>query len=139
MMITGVFTVMKRITRKRVDDLIALVITNAEEINNDYLWPYVIKEIRLFGSCLDSDRENYGDVDLAVHEQCVFAGGSDELFKPMLEFYKTKTPSYMTYIQSMFWPHEETYRRLRTRKHHISLHDINIIKDLGCKSKRIYP
>ncbi|MBD9538958.1 hypothetical protein IB276_05820 [Ensifer sp. ENS04] len=55
-----------RLSREAVDEIVATVVGRARAVNEDKGHIARITEIRLFGSALDSTREDYGDVDVDV-------------------------------------------------------------------------
>ena len=56
----------KRISRQRADELLASFIDRVREINANDVYGYYVPEAYVFGSYLDDDAKDLGDIDIAL-------------------------------------------------------------------------
>ena len=113
---------LKPITREKAESLLAGVVERATIYNDDPERPLWIERITLFGSLLDGDATDFGDVDL----QLVHATrpSPDEHVK--LTYANSSGRSFPTFLDKLFWAEKEMRQILKNRSPYISLTDEDI-------------
>lgn len=113
---------LKPITREKAERLLAGVVARATAYNDDAGKPIWIERLALFGSLLDDDATDFGDVDLQlVH---VTRPSPDENIK--LSYANSSGRSFPTFIDKLFWAEKEMRQILKNRSPFISLTDEDI-------------
>lgn len=108
----------RRMHRKTADRLLAGAIERAKDINADPRYCYTIERMVVFGSYANSDRDDLGDLDIAV--QLVPRYFEDD---PHWEEARSRYRGG-DFIMRHVWPMEEVMRRIRNKSAYISIHRI---------------
>lgn len=125
------------IKRETAERTLNEVIERAKEINADDSYSCGIREIRLFGSVLNTDKPMVGDLDLMVN--CEFKKSTtDAEFEKRLEQERAQCNGY--FIESLFYPYNRALKRLKNRSHTVSLHEISEFAntEIMTQSKQVF-
>ena len=126
------------IKRETAERILDEVIERAKEINADDSYSCGIREIRLFGSVLNTNKPMVGDLDLMV--SCMYKKSpvDDHEFSKQLDQERAECKGY--YIESLFYPYNRALKRLKNRSRTISIHDISEFDFAGVKieSKQVF-
>ncbi len=106
------------LTRKRADEMIALLEERIDVVNSDPQYLYGVYRVSVFGSYL-SDKEKLGDLDLAIElgPKCRDKKKHGEL----CDLQEAECKGGM--IDRAYWPREKVLRALRGRNYGFSFHD----------------
>jgi hypothetical protein len=131
-------TMLKRIDRVKVDEIVAGLLERARKINADNRLCYFINEIRLFGSATDHKAESFSDVDIC----CVMERRKvPSQYKSWADWNVARAKSSgrdMMYFDELFYGEREVKRMLKNRSPYISVHDINDVVGIGAESVRLF-
>ena len=126
------------IKRETAERILGEVIERAKEINADDSYSCGIREIRLFGSVLTTNKPMVGDIDLMV--SCMYKKSpiNDYEFNKKLDQEREGCNGY--FIESLFYPHNRALKRLKNRSRTISIHDISEFDYSGIRiqSKQVF-
>jgi hypothetical protein len=81
-----------------------------------------VDRLALFGSLLNEDATDFGDVDIQV--TCVVRPSDVE--NPMLRYAQASGRSFSSFFDELMWARTELRRILKRRSPYISLHDEDI-------------
>ena len=111
-----------------------------EEINNNDYYLYRVSKILLFGSYINKDAVDFGDIDIAfelerkIKNKEVF----EKLNREFFEKAQDEGKSFSSYIERLFYSETVVISKLKNRNRYISLHrDDEILK--VAETKQIYP
>jgi predicted nucleotidyltransferase len=112
-----------------------------EEINNNDYYLYKIERLLLFGSYLNSNNDDYGDIDITFELKRKI-DNFDEYEKARKKRIKEmgkKGKYFSSFMDELFFPEKEVILKLKNKCQYISLHrvDDGILK--YSKYKKIYP
>jgi len=108
----------RRMKRATADRLLAEAIGRIREVNTDPMYCYAIVRLVVFGSYANSDRDDLGDLDLAIQVVPRYEKGD-----PHLEAARDRYHGTDPYMRH-YWPVEEVMRKVRNRNAYISIHRI---------------
>ena len=108
---------LKPITRESAEGLLAGVVERAATYNEDPGKPIWVERLVLFGSLLDEEAVDFGDVDI----QLTYAtrASADQNLK--LAYAKASGRSFSTFMDELLWADTELYRILKNRSPYVSL------------------
>lgn len=106
------------LTRRKADELIALLLERIEQVNLDPQYIYGVSRAVVFGSYL-TDKERLGDLDIAIELGPKYRD-ENEHQKQYDE--QVDREGKGSFLQRYFWPHEKVMRALRGRNYGISIH-----------------
>jgi len=117
---------LKPISRAKVERLLAGVLERASAYDADDEKPYMIGEIAVFGSYLNPEAVDFGDLDLAVKfaPRAGHRADSTEL----LAYARASGRSFSTLIQELAFAEHELLRILRNRSGYINVHTEDITR-----------
>lgn len=124
---------LKPITRPKAESLLAEVVQRAVAYNADGDKPLWIEKIVLFGSLLDEEATDFGDVDLQL--TYVTRPSDDPHIK--LTYAKKSGRAFRDFMDELLWAETELYRLLKNDSRRVSLtnEDISLFTD---RSKVVY-
>ena len=116
-------TARKPINRKTADRLLKEFLERVREVN-DGNYAYRVKQVIIFGSYL-SDSPTLGDIDLSLvlEKRYNNAEQNNKLEKERINAAHQRGKTFKTYLEQLFWPHEEVLKYLKNRSPSISLHE----------------
>ncbi len=99
------------------------VIERARVFNADVTHVAFVAELVVFGSFLDPDVDELGDLDLAVSigSHVPMSADSDERTKILLDYARTSGRGFSTLVDRLFWPQREVILALRNRSAAINI------------------
>jgi hypothetical protein len=113
---------LKPISRAKAQALLDGVLERAAAFNADpdkVMW---VERIAVFGSFIDPDAVDYGDIDLQLTLTDRFDRGGRE----RSSYIRVSRRRFPNIIQELFWPETEAKQILRNRSPYISLHDEDV-------------
>lgn len=117
----------KPINRATATRLLAEVIERARSYNADPARLLTVREIVVFGSYLDPDIDQLGDLDLAVSAVRRDTDGERYVDK-VLEYARNSGRNFSAFHDRLFWPARELRMILKNRSSAISMTDEDIRK-----------
>jgi hypothetical protein len=112
---------MRPISRKKADELLAAVRERAQQYNEDSGKPLVIAELRVFGSYLDPDAAQLGDLDLHLTVSPRDPGSDSAA--AVLDYAEKSGRTFGTFFQMLAWAQTEVRLTLRARNPYIHITD----------------
>lgn len=100
------------------------LIERAEEINADDRYAYSVQRLVLFGSLLDPDRQEVGDVDVwySVVGKWKSPDEGRQMHQDSVNRAKAAGRSFRSFSDRLAWPQQEVMLKLQNRSKVISLH-----------------
>lgn len=130
-----------RISRHRAQSVIDEVIRRARAINDDPDRLARVKELKLFGSALDADRDDYGDVDIEAEIE-IRRFPEDEVARAHAKVAAQVPQSWRNHFIRRFKAEEGYDSRRVFAALKASIKDLSLSKDatktLGCEFRCIY-
>jgi aryl carrier-like protein len=129
---------LKRIDRAKVDDIIAELLKRVTQINANPELCYFVNEIRLFGSAMNGDADNFGDVDIAYDlgrrkRPPQYKDWHDWAHKR----WKLAGRSNLNFMQQLYYAEHEVLRLLKERNQYLSIHNFDDLVGIGADSIRL--
>lgn len=128
------------IKRDKADKIVNDFMQRVEEINNNDNYLYRVSKILLFGSYINEDAVDFGDIDIAfeldrkIKNKEVF----EKLNREFFEKAQDEGKRFSSFIEERFYSETVVILKLKNRSRYISLHrDDDILK--VTKTKQIYP
>lgn len=112
---------LKPITRAKADELLAEVIARVETYNGDDSKPYLITKLTAFGSYLNPDAVDLGDLDLCVGYDERSAKQTEP--QALLDYTYTTGRKFPSILDRMFWPKMEIFRTVRGKSPYVNVTD----------------
>lgn len=112
-----------RLSRARAEELLVQVVDRAELIKADPEFTQEVKAMVLFGSLLDPDAKDFGDVDIAI-ELDRKPGVSKEDEDRQSEKDANNGQRIGGILGWIMWPREKVYRFLKNRRPGVSFVDL---------------
>jgi hypothetical protein len=129
----------KRITRAKADALVEGLIERARQINDDDRFVLCVTELRAFGSYVEPDKNDLGDVDIgfAVEVKPKFDANDVTGLSKRTERHFRNIPA-RNFLEVLFLPRKVVLRTLKNRSPYISLHPIEDLAKIGVAGKTIF-
>lgn len=115
----GMATFLKPMSRMQAEKLLRGVVERAEAYNADPTKLLCIEELVLFGSYLDPDVTELGDVDIAMRTSRRVA--DDDWVTAVIAYSNASGRSFPTFVDSLFWPEVELRQILKNRSPRVGL------------------
>jgi predicted nucleotidyltransferase len=129
----------KRIDRAKADALVAGLIERAKEINEDDRFVLRVTELRAFGSYIEPDKNDLGDVDIAFAVEVKPAFDAKDvtgLSKRTQHFFPDIPPR--NFLDFLFLPRKVVLRTLKNRSPYLSLHPIEDLAKIGVTGRTVF-
>lgn len=129
----------KPIQRAKAEQLLAGVLERADAYNTDDTHLLFISRLRVFGSYLDPDADELGDIDLAVEfrDNAADSFSVDERARRELAFVHASGRRFSNIVEELDWPRREAVMILRNRSAYINItrEDLDRLTD---RSETVY-
>ena len=110
---------LRPMTRSKAKTLLDGVLQRARTYNADDTKPMWVQRIAVFGSYLDNDAADFGDLDLQVELE---NRPTDDLVETKMAYARASGRSFSTYMDQLFWAEREARQLLKNRSGYISIH-----------------
>src|SRR5680860_194740 len=114
---------LKPMTREKAQWLLDGVLERATTYNADPAKPIWLARIAVFGSFLDVDAVDFGDLDLQVE---LANRTVDDIVEAKLEYARASGRSFSSFMDQLFWAEREARQVLKNRSGYISIHTEDI-------------
>ena len=127
--------------KEKADKVFNEFMQRVEEINNDNYYLYKVKKLFLFGSYLNPDNDNFGDIDIAfelkrkIEDSKEFEIENDK----RVEAARQRGKVFSSWLERLFFSATEVKRKLKNKSQYISLHEMTEGILEITKYKQIYP
>lgn len=131
----------KRMDKAKADKVFNEFMKRVSEINEDESSIYRVSKLYLFGSYLNPEAEDYGDIDIAyelehkINDDKKFLEASQRIIDNAKAYGKV----FSSFLDEVCYPENLILRYLKNRSPYISLHRMEDIKTLSAPHKQIYP
>jgi hypothetical protein len=129
----------KRIDRAKADALVAGLIERAKQINEDDRFVLRVTELRAFGSYIEPDKNDLGDVDIAFAVEVKPGFDAKDvtgLSKRTERLFPHIPPR--NFLEFLFLPRKVVLRTLKNRSPYLSLHPIEDLEKIGVTGMPIF-
>lgn len=127
----------KRINRKRADELLVSFIDRVKAINADDAYGYYVPEVQVFGSYLDSEAKDLGDIDIALDLALRPIIGRD-IVKYSHSRASQSGRSLPGFLDRIGYAETEVRSILKNRSPYISMHPLSDLKATGATAKQVF-
>ncbi|MCD7929960.1 MAG: nucleotidyltransferase domain-containing protein [Tannerellaceae bacterium] len=93
-------------------------------INADDNLAHYINKVYLFGSFLDKERNDYGDIDLGIEIKPKNYKDDDEYEKKCLEIADQSGRHFSSYLDRVFYAENLIFKKLKNRNQYLSFHTL---------------
>lgn len=131
----------KRMDKAKADKVFNEFMKRVSEINEDESSIYRVSKLCLFGSYLNPEAEDYGDIDIAyelehkISDDKRFSEASQRIIANAKAYGKV----FSSILDEICYPENLVLRYLKNRSPYISLHRIKDIETLSAPHKQLYP
>ena len=127
--------------KEKADKIFKEFMQRVEEINNNSYYLCKVEKLLLFGSYLNFDKDDYGDIDIAFELKRKIDNFDEyeKARKKRIKEMEEKGKYFSSFMDEMFFPEKEVILKLKNKCQYISLHRVEdeILK--YSKYKQIYP
>lgn len=129
------------INKEKADRIFQEFMQRVEEVNNDDFYLYKIRKLLLFGSYLNPNNSDYGDIDIAfdlerkIENYDIFLESNRKLVHEA----KKNGKFFSSFLDEMFYSKNLVLLKLKDRNRYISLHSIEDEILNNVQSKQVYP
>ena len=127
--------------KEKADKIFKEFMQRVEEINNNSYYLCKVEKLLLFGSYLNFDKDDYGDIDIAFELKRKIDNFDEyeKARKKSIKEMEQKGKYFSSFMDEMFFPEKEVILKLKNKCQYISLHRVEdeILK--YSKYKQIYP
>lgn len=129
-----------RMNKAKADNVFNEFMKRVEEINGDENYIYRVSKLYLFGSYLNPEADDYGDIDIAYElERKInderFSEASQRIIANAIAAGKV----FSSVLEEVCYPSDLVLSHLKNRSPYISLHPMDDIEILSAPHKQIYP
>lgn len=131
----------KRMSKAKADKIFNEFMKRVAEINEDENYVYQVSKLFLFGSYLNPEADDYGDIDIAyelerkINDDKRFLEASQRIIANAILEGKV----FSSIIDEVCYPEDLVLRYLKNRSSYISLHSMKDIETISGPYKQIYP
>lgn len=129
-----------RMNKAKADNVSNEFMKRVEEINGDENYIYRDPKLYLFGSYLNPEADDYGDIDIANELECKI---NDERFTEVSQRIVANAIAagkvFSSIVEEVCYPTDLVLRNLKNRSPYISLHRMDDVETLSAPHKQIYP
>jgi hypothetical protein len=129
---------LKPIDRERATRLLDefLQRVNAVDANDDLV--FEVAEVRIFGSYLDPNRSELGDLDLVVTLTPRGGRSHEEATRWSLAKAVASERRFSNYVEQLSFARDEVLRQLKARKPYLSIHSPEDVDRIGVESRVVF-
>lgn len=130
----------KRMNKATANKIFNEFMKRVEEINEDNNYIYRVSKLFLFGSYLNPEADDYGDIDIAYElERKIKDGRFLEASRRFIADAIADGRVFSSIVEEVCYPSDLVLRYLKNRSPYISLHRMEDIEILSAPHKQIYP
>jgi len=131
------------INKEKADKIIKEILQRVEEINTNGNYLLKVKKLLIFGSYLNPQSKDYGDIDFAFELERKI-DNYDEYEKTRKKYIcelMKNNKKFPTFDSELNYPRKAVLLKLKNKCQYISLHEIEAEKEIlkTAKTKQIYP
>lgn len=129
------------INKEKADRIFQEFMQRVDEVNNDNFYLYRIRKLLLFGSYLNPNNSDYGDIDIAFDLERKIENYDTflEANRKLVHEVKKNGKSFSSFLDEMLYSKKLVLLKLKDRNRYISLHSIEDEILNNVQSKQIYP
>jgi predicted transcriptional regulator/predicted nucleotidyltransferase len=128
-------------SKEKADKIFKDFMHRVDKVNNNNYYLCKVEKLLLFGSYLNPDKDDYGDIDIAFELKRKIDNFDEyeKARKKRIKEMKEKGKYFPCFMDEMFFPEKEVMLKLKNKCQYISLHrtEDEILK--YSKYKQIYP
>jgi predicted nucleotidyltransferase len=127
--------------KEKADRIFKEFMQRVEEINSNNYYLDKIEKLLLFGSYLNSDKDDYGDIDIAIElkRKIENLDEYEKARRKRVREMKENGKYFSSFIDEVFFPEKEVKLKLKNKCQYISLHTVEDVISIGAKYKQLYP
>lgn len=131
----------KRIYKAKADKIFDEFMKRVSEINENENYIYRVSKLHLFGSYLNPEADDYGDIDIAYELERKISNDHSfsEAKQRIIDNAKSAGKVFSSIVEEVCYPSDLVLRYLKNRSPYISLHHMEDIETLSAPHKQIYP
>ena len=128
------------INRDKADKIVKDFMQRVEEINNNDYYLYRVSKVLLFGSYINKDAVDFGNIDIAfdLERKTEDAGEFEKLNSEFIDKAINAGKYFSSIIEELFYSETVVISKLKNRNRYISLHKDDDILEVTV-TKQIYP
>jgi predicted nucleotidyltransferase len=128
----------KPMSRSDGEQLMKQFMQRVEEVNARDELTHIVQEAHVFGSYLNPDAKDLGDLDLAVKLRFRDIPGRD-VMKYSEERANQSGRTFRNHLEFLFYGETEARRILKGGSRYISMHSVEDLAQAGGRSRLLYP
>jgi predicted nucleotidyltransferase len=132
---------MPPLNKEKADKIFSEFMQRVEKINHEDTYLYKVKKLILFGSYLNSNNTDFGDIDIAfeLERKIKNTNNYDKARRKRIAELKEQGKNFNTFDDELRFPEREVLFALKNKCPYISLHNIEVDIKKKTKCRQIYP
>lgn len=130
----------KPLNKDAADRIFSEFMARVHAVNSDDNYLYRVKTVLLFGSYIDPQAVDFGDIDIVVElerrfDYEVFKNKDDEMVREA----QANGKEFRSIVEELAYTHDIVIKALKNRNRYISMHRMYDIEGLKCPYKQVFP
>ena len=131
----------KRMNKEKADKEFSEFMKRVENLNQNNEFIYQVKRIVIFGSYLNPENKDFGDIDIGIEleprikDKKVFELAENEIISNAIENGKV----FSNIIDELFYPQDLVFKYLKNKSRYISIHRMDQVEGLNAIYNQVFP
>lgn len=131
----------KRMNKEKADKEFSEFMKRVENLNQNNEFIYKVKRIVIFGSYLNPENKDFGDIDLGIEleprikDKKAFELAENEIISNAIENGKV----FSNIVDELFYPQNIVFKYLKNKSRYISIHRMDQVEGLNAIYNQVFP
>ena len=131
----------KRMNKEKADKEFSEFMKRVENLNQNNEFIYQVKRIVIFGSYLNPENKDFGDIDIGIEleprikDKKAFELAENEIISNAIENGKV----FSNIVDELFYPQDLVFKYLRNKSRYISIHRMDQVEGLNAIYNQVFP
>ena len=131
----------KRMNKEKADKEFSEFMKRVENLNQNNEFIYKVKRIVIFGSYLNPENKDFGDIDLGIEleprikDKKAFELAENEIISKAIENGKV----FSNIVDELFYPQNLVFKYLKNKSRYISIHRMDQVEGLNAIYNQVFP
>lgn len=131
----------KRMNKEKADKEFSEFMKRVENLNQNNEFIYQVKRIVIFGSYLNPENKDFGDIDIGIEleprikDKKAFELAENEIISNAIENGKV----FSNIVDELFYPQDLVFKYLKNKSRYISIHRMDQVEGLNAIYNQVFP
>ena len=131
----------KRMNKEKADKEFSEFMKRVENLNQNNEFIYQVKRIVIFGSYLNPENKDFGDIDIGIEleprikDKKAFELAENEIISNAIENGKV----FSNIVDELFYPQNLVFKYLKNKSRYISIHRMDQVEGLNAIYNQVFP